>query len=610
MKKIISATLLTLFILSSCTKADIAVVTQQEKTPFYITTKSVWKKTESYSVEKPARLTAGSSLTLAAESMGEITSIAAKEWQKIRKWTKLVTLKDTVNSYDIRLAQAKNGLSVQDATLESSKISLDRAISDSQIAYEQAKRSYDTLIAKNPLVYDALVNTNQKTIDNLDSNYKLYVNDLDKNLDNMTYEADKVLGISVTFQYQNDGFESQLGARIGGWLKWQVDNAYSTALSYLWQVRASKTGAMTPDNATAKIAEIEKGYLVLRDLIDKMIYMDQNNAIGGSLTQSMNDGWITQWNAFRAALQASETAFIQWKNTTLTFLKNYKTDETATKLALDTLDRELTDSEKAFITSSSEAKVIYSQTRIDLKDRIKSAELALKQAETARDVALKSRWATISQLSANRNGTVLSIEQAQRDYSKLTVTAPFDGTVTKVLSSVGQRTNIGTALLEVVSNSPEILIDLDKDVASNLLMGDTLQVKVEDKYFTGTVMAISQAASSNLLYTTRISVPDATGNIGSAATVVFTFSKEQTSAIGTHLAIPLKSIKVLSEQQGELALLWSGNTVTYKTVKLWKLSWENIEIDELLDPSLEIILTDVSNFDKEKYILTKKWATN
>ncbi len=148
---------------------------------------------------------------------------------------------------------------------------------------------------------------------------------------------------------------------------------------------------MTPENAAAKIAEIEKGYLLLRDLIDKMIYMDQNNAIGGSLTQAMNDGWIAQWNAFRASIQASETAFIQWKNSTLTFLKNYKIDETATKLALDTLDRELTPSESAFIASSSEAKVVYNQTRIDLKDRIKSAELTLKQAETARDVALKNR---------------------------------------------------------------------------------------------------------------------------------------------------------------------------------------------------------------------------
>lgn len=86
---------------------------------------------------------------------------------------------------------------------------------------------------------------------------------------------------------------------------------------------------------------------------------------------------------------------------------------------------------------------------------------------------------TLTQLSATRNGTALSVEQAQREYSKLSIVAPFDGTITKVIGAVGQRTSIGTPMLEIVSNTPEILVDLDNDIATTLSISDTVSVKVE-----------------------------------------------------------------------------------------------------------------------------------
>ena len=97
---------------------------------------------------------------------------------------------------------------------------------------------------------------------------------------------------------------------------------------------------------------------------------------------------------------------------------------------------------------------------------MKSAELSLKQAESARDVAVRTKSATLAQLSANRNTALLSIDQAKRDYSKLSIVAPFDGVVTKIMGAIGQRTNMGTQVLEVISNTPEVLVDLDGTLAS------------------------------------------------------------------------------------------------------------------------------------------------
>jgi hypothetical protein len=62
-------------------------------------------------------------------------------------------------------------------------VNLDRAIFDSGIAYDQAKKSYDTLLSKTRLSYDTIVNANEKTLDTLDATYKTYLSDIDRNLD-------------------------------------------------------------------------------------------------------------------------------------------------------------------------------------------------------------------------------------------------------------------------------------------------------------------------------------------------------------------------------------------------------------------------------------------
>lgn len=71
MKKLTLTTLIFMLILSSCSKAqenDGATLPVTKKS-FSIETQVIGKKKESYSVEKSARLTAGSALTLSTESV-------------------------------------------------------------------------------------------------------------------------------------------------------------------------------------------------------------------------------------------------------------------------------------------------------------------------------------------------------------------------------------------------------------------------------------------------------------------------------------------------------------------------------------------------------------
>jgi PBP1b-binding outer membrane lipoprotein LpoB len=79
MKKLTSLLLLSALLLSSCTQKAPEVVQTEEKKPFYVDIKTLSKTQQAFSIEKTARITAGSSLVLTAESVGEVVNISVKE---------------------------------------------------------------------------------------------------------------------------------------------------------------------------------------------------------------------------------------------------------------------------------------------------------------------------------------------------------------------------------------------------------------------------------------------------------------------------------------------------------------------------------------------------
>ncbi len=596
---------LSLFLIASCgsEKADIGV-SPVEKKVFLVETELVGNARDSYVVEKSWRLTAGSTLTMTAESVGEVSNINVKEGTKIKKGMKMITLRDTVNSYDLRVAQALNAISLQDANIENTKVNLDKMVSDSNIAYEQAKRTYDTLISKTNLSYDTIVNANQKTFDTLDANYKIYLADIEKNLDQALYQSDQILGLSSTFENTNNNFESQLGARVWS-LKVASDNSWGTAMALLADIRAKKIKIITPDTAQADIELIEKAYAAITKHIDDMIYMLQNNVISGSLSQEQNNAWLGIYAWYRASINGWNTGFTAWKNQILTFIKNYKLNELATKVAIESLDRDLTKDELALIEKSSDAKLLYNNTIVDIKDRISAAKLALKQAENTKITALRSRETTLSQLSVGRQSGVISLEQAEREYAKLNISAPFDGSVARVIATPGQRVTLGTPLVEVVSNLPELIIDLDADIATSLSIWDDVGILVWEVALTGSITAISRVAGNNLLYTTRVAVPGASLYIGTAAKVMFHASKESSLDTPTSISLPLRAVKIISEQEWEISLLQTDGTLYKKSVRLWRVAADSVIVDDIIERWSVIILSDVSNFDPNKFTIQK-----
>ncbi len=192
----------------------------------------------------------------------------------------------------------------------------------------------------------------------------------------------------------------------------------------------------------------------------------------------------------------------------------------------------------------------------------------------------------------------LAVRQAQEELSKLAILAPIDGTVTKVIASVGQDVSAGTLMLEIANKNPEIVFDVDFDTVGQLKIGTASPVTYEEKTYTGTVVGVSQVASDSLQYSVRVSLSQSPALIGGIAKI----SLKLPSAMPI---LPTKIVKVLTEQTGEIQTL-SGSVFVPITVKLGRINGPTIEILTPIDPSVEIVTTDVTNFDARKYEPKKK----
>jgi hypothetical protein len=390
-----------------------------------------------------------------------------------------------------------------------------------------------------------VVNTNKKTLESYNESYKTYLSDTERLMTQMLYEGDKILGITTNFEYSNDAWEPYLGIRLGD-TRAIANNEWNKTYSIRGDIRSrlEKSRSGSVNDWTADLDLITRAYTQSRNYADAMLTMLQNSVIGGGLPQAMMDGWLAGWNGMRTSTQGSEGGYNSWKGQTLTFFRGYQNTETASRLALISLSRELNPDEKTLV-SSGDARVTYENAKIDLKDKVENARLNYEQAKKSYDTAQELRRATIIQLDANRENARIALEQAERDASKLRVTAPVDGMIARVIGSVGQSVNIGSQIADFTGREPQIIIDITPALASGLSVGQSVSIAVDNRSLTGTISALSSVTNSNLLSTIRIAVQNGQKYIGKSAQIGF--APQSTIAQPSLLTLPLDAVSIIAE---------------------------------------------------------------
>jgi hypothetical protein len=233
--------------------------------------------------------------------------------------------------------------------------------------------------------------------------------------------------MSNTFELANDSWEPYLGTRSGNSVA-DAKNDWNRTYSVRGDIRAKleKGGNIETTDPIKDLELISAAIIQTRKYTDSMIYMIQNNTVGAGLSQDLQNGWTTAWNGYRSQIGLSETTYNSWKGNALTFLKSYKNTELGTRLAVISLGRDLTSEEQSSLSANTEAKLAFDTNRITLKDQIDNAKLSLEQADKAYKTSVELRDATLDQLDANKRNSEIALDQARRDYSKLTISAPIE----------------------------------------------------------------------------------------------------------------------------------------------------------------------------------------
>lgn len=602
LRKSLTFLMLTMFLVSCWGSQNIWNI-ENQKSIFEIEIKKLKDFSYSLTNEKSGVIQSSSDINLASEWAGYIQKIFYKEWDYIKSWTPIASIRDSNSNYDLLLEQAQNNLDLQNNQIISQEINLQNSINNAQNAYDKAFQAYRNLENQIDLKYDNIVKENNEKLKTLNDSYKNYLTSINSMMTQYLYEWDIVLWITSDNDWKNNGFETYLWAY--AWDAFSIArDKWNELNSIKWEIlaRIDSQKLFTESDKNSDIKLLEKWFEWLRNFADKMIYMHQNNAYSTTLTPEMSNLWLQSWNNYRNIIQNSETGFIGWKNQINSFLDNYKINEEATKLAVKTIKNWLNADEFNMLQQDSELNLVYKNTSLNINNNLVNAKLALDNAKKTLETAKNLKISTLNQLKINKKNAEIALIQAQRNANKLIIKSPINWILTKINIQIGQQVNIWSIVAEMSWENAQTLVEIDPRIATLLRVGDEVKAYSQEKEIKWKITAISTIANANMLSSVRISFDNAQDLIWSWVKIIFDIDNTENN---NSFLIPLNSVTIVEE--------WIWKIQTYKNweiktqeVKLWNIYWKNIEIYTQLDSDIDIILTDVSRYNNETQTLEVK----
>lgn len=173
----------------------------------------------------------------------------------------------------------------------------------------------------------------------------------------------------------------------------------------------------------------------------------------------------------------------------------------------------------------------------------------------------------------------------------------MEGNITKVIANVGQTVNVGSVIAEFSGKMPQIVLDIDSDLAATIIVGNKVTIDADGKSLTGTITAVSSISNANLLSTIRMTIAGGEKYIGKSATMTFESRTKNTNGA---ILLPINAVKIISESEGEVNVLSASGSLKKRSVKLGKVSDTNIEVFGSFQKNDAIITTNMSNYDPSK----------
>ena len=619
-------------------------IIEEEKQEFFVETSSYNELKDDASIIKIGKISSSKDIELKANAAGRVRFISVKPGQKVYVWQTLATLDDNIWSFWINISRASNGIERAKINYDSQKINLDKAVFDAELNLSRLQRSLENFKKDSEQnLIQAEDNLSNSQYGNLDSSSALRIQQLDNNiqkarldydikvkadaetintyraslinqynallvlLDDTTEFGDRLLWVSFRNRNENDDFDQFL------WVRDSVQkNTSERLLQEILNFRSGsdftslqnelQAGNMSEERIIEIIDFISNGYERTQNLLNNLEITLNNSIISvGDLSQADLNGFISTVNWFQAQLQWNYSGFISFGSNVKTFLRTYRDNQASILRSIELQEQDRDIQFKNLSSSELSAETWLERTKLSIEDNIKDLEDQIKTARNNLQNAISTRSVTLRSLNNSITEANINYTSSAKEFSKLTITSPINGTVSEVIVDEWEEVFSGGSLFKIVSDTtPEIEISFSVAERDLIEVGQKVYVDVGKERLTWSIYSISDVADENLNY---------------KSTVIFTGDKKLIWNL-VNVEVPIQTsqmlipINILKTQGDDIALVktLSGSTFSDVRVRMWEVFGKYVEIKSCAKncEDLRIITNDISNFDENKFIIVEK----
>jgi multidrug efflux pump subunit AcrA (membrane-fusion protein) len=547
-----------------------------EKPPYEVETVMAGSLSKEITLQKSALMKAGTQANITAQANGRVGGIYVRAGERVVAGQILAEIDDTYGTTNNARDEAAIALETSKLSLASTTLSLDQSVRSTKIAYDKAQKDYQsaklstttdptTGKSKAQLDYENFITTQEKTLSGYETTYQSQLQSFQSFLANVIDSTDSILGVSDTNRNGNNAFESLL---------WAKDTAQKTRVEMsLLQLLPYKV--WTPDPTLSlidRVTELQRIYILANEvlagtetvLINTVVDSTRMPAATLATYRTTIDGLQTQYSSI-------STGLVSYLNAAQTFLATYEKERLSREKTVQTAEENSRDS--------------------------------LELAKNAYETAEKTREVTLRQLNQNISAAAVRLRNAQGNVNRLTITAPVSGVVGKVQVDEGEEVTAGRAIIDIASDDAECDITVDSATLAQLEIGTDVRVNYRGESLPGKIASISPIADRGLNFSVKIGVNAPVSVYGDFATIDI----PMTSVFPT---LPLTAVNILAPGQWQISILKISPegtlSVETKNVILGTLWNDRVEITSDLNPSDEIILSEMRNYNALDFVLQKK----
>ncbi|MCD5375457.1 biotin/lipoyl-binding protein [Candidatus Gracilibacteria bacterium] len=629
-------------LLTSC--GEVPEDIQADKVDFFVETLSGKQAGETIILEKTGQVRSGQDISLSSNASGRVAEVYVKTGDSVNAGQVLAVLEDSIGSYGINLQRSGIGVERAKINYESTQLTLDKSVFDAEMNLDTLERnlialkidsqqnlllakdnldnsqygnldsssalkleSLDNSIEKSKLDYEIKVSSDEQSVEGYKATIKKEFSGLLTTLIDVQEFADSLLGITNTNKNDNDDFENFLGVqdknqKRSSELSLQVLIDYREASKFEEMSILAKKQDITEPEMIEVIDYIDDGYDKVLDLLNKL-EVTVNNSLQsvGNLDQTQITGFISSINGYQASTQGAYGAYISVGTNIKSFLNTYKSSQASILKSIELQEKDRDIQYKILTSGELSASTGYERTLIstqdniaDLESRVESAKKNLENAEKNRDITLRSLQNSISDAQVNYSSSA-------KEYGKLTIRSPINGTIGNVLLDQGQEISTGTPSFEIVSDSsPEVEISFSKGERDLLTENVEVEISVQGEVYVGNIYAVSEIADDNLNYRATIVFDSGVNIIGNLVNIKVPVNTGK-------MLLPLNILEIQGEGIALVKTL-SGSTFADVRIRLGEVFGEYAEIISCAEncEDLNIITSDVSNYDENKFTIIEK----